>query len=197
MRTVLDFKREFVKCVLCGQEETKPFLEKETFKIVKCCFCGLIYVNPRLKRDVLESRYKGGAEENITGETCPGSGFVEAHQREFKNILFEDRIKIIHRFSKAGKILDVGCSYGYFLEVARKYNWRTSGVELSEEAVKYACNSLGLNVYKGTINDLKAEKDFDVITMWHVLEHVPDPVAVLNKTGQIYGQGWFTGYRSA
>jgi len=88
--------------------------------------------------------------------------------------------QIEKRTRKKGKILDVGCSFGFFLDAARQRGWSVAGLEVSKHAGEYARNRLGLWVENRTITEAKFEKKhFDVITLWYVVEHLPNPKEVL------------------
>jgi 2-polyprenyl-3-methyl-5-hydroxy-6-metoxy-1,4-benzoquinol methylase len=76
---------------------------------------------------------------------------------------------------KPGRMLDIGAATGFFLELARARGWQTAGVEPSDHAADLG-RKKGLDVRTGTLDSYDAEPcSFDVITMWDVLEHVPDP----------------------
>jgi len=103
-----------------------------------------------------------------------------------KFIYWESRktLKKIGKVSeqKGKRILDIGCSFGFFLDSARELGWETYGVEISKYASDFARNKLHLNVTTGTINDVSySDNFFDVITMWDVIEHLGDPVSSLKK----------------
>jgi 2-polyprenyl-3-methyl-5-hydroxy-6-metoxy-1,4-benzoquinol methylase len=82
--------------------------------------------------------------------------------------------------SEIGDLLDVGCGDGRFVQKMRSLGWSASGVDLDPAAVTYG-QSLGLNLLRGTISDVPREAKYDVITLGHVIEHVPDPVDLLRE----------------
>jgi len=85
-----------------------------------------------------------------------------------------------------GKLLDLGCGSGTFLSKMKKIGWKVVGVEPDEEAVRVARNNLGLNVYRGTIEEQNFEiNSFEAITMNHVIEHLYDPVSTLKELYQL------------
>ncbi|MBU0952732.1 MAG: class I SAM-dependent methyltransferase, partial [Elusimicrobia bacterium] len=85
-----------------------------------------------------------------------------------------------------GKILDVGCGPGEFLSFAKKDGWETFGTEISAFAAAHAAKKFGLNVFTGDLREAKfPDNNFDVVTIWHVLEHMPDPSAVLKEINRI------------
>lgn len=79
--------------------------------------------------------------------------------------------------SPSSSVLDIGCDKGYFLDQCRRFGYETAGVEPSISARAY-CRNVGLNVY-AHIKDV--QQQYDVITMWHVLEHFTEPHALLNE----------------
>lgn len=84
---------------------------------------------------------------------------------------------------KSGKLLDVGCGLGYFVKYISAFlDWDIFGYEISEPAVNYAKNNLGLkNIFCGRVEDSGfSEKYFDVIALWDVIEHIPNPKPLLS-----------------
>jgi 2-polyprenyl-3-methyl-5-hydroxy-6-metoxy-1,4-benzoquinol methylase len=82
--------------------------------------------------------------------------------------------------SETGRLLDVGCGNGEFIRQMRSYGWNVSGVDLDAAAVAYG-RSRGLNIYQGTISELPETAQYEVIALTHVIEHVPDPTAMLRE----------------
>ncbi len=90
--------------------------------------------------------------------------------------MWQNRLNKIQRIRSSGKLLDVGCGEGLFLRLAQANGWRISGTELSSFASKLAANTLKTDIYCGELDEAKfAKNSFDVVTMWHVLEHVKSP----------------------
>jgi 2-polyprenyl-3-methyl-5-hydroxy-6-metoxy-1,4-benzoquinol methylase len=96
-----------------------------------------------------------------------------------------------------GTILEIGCSYGFFLGAARQQGWKVAGVELGEYAAKYAREELHLPVRTGTLFDLPQDYDgsFDAVVAWHVLEHEPDPGRLLAQARRLLRPGGIVGLR--
>lgn len=99
----------------------------------------------------------------------------EEAPRQMKLRTFAARLKKISRFLPAGKVLDIGCATGYFLEAARAAGWDTYGVEVSEYASRLARQKLGDRIFTGTLEEARfADAAFDLITMSDLLEHIRD-----------------------
>ncbi len=103
----------------------------------------------------------------------------------FFYLTYRSRLDIIP-FSGEGKILDIGCGNGRYLTSLKKQGWQTYGIEQNPGASKYARDELHLTVTTGDLLDCKyQDKFFDVITMWHSLEHLYEPLPTLKETKRI------------
>jgi len=150
---------EAVNCNLCGNADEKLLFIKDGLRIVKCNSCGLMFVNPRPKKEYLQKLYS------------------EGYYRISKNDS--------ESFKKGGRLLDVGCAVGFLLEEAKAQGWDVYGAEMSFYAVNKA-REKGLNVFAGDITDTGFENNFfDVITCLGTIEHLPNPVAAIRKISRI------------
>jgi SAM-dependent methyltransferase len=98
---------------------------------------------------------------------------------------------MVSRHQDGGRLLDVGCATGLFLDAARRYGpWQVQGIEPSPSAAAYGRRELGLDIVQGTFADADLDDaDFDAITMWDVLEHLHDPTAALHKAARLLRPG--------
>jgi 2-polyprenyl-3-methyl-5-hydroxy-6-metoxy-1,4-benzoquinol methylase len=130
-------------------------------------------------RHTIERLYSfaSGYHTAFRSESSGESGAHAARAAEF--------LRIVGCYSRPGKILDVGCSVGFFLERARAEGWTTFGVEISNDTAELA-RARGLDVFTGTLEEagLRPES-FDVVTMWDALEHVEDPVATIAMAAEV------------
>lgn len=179
---------ETIACPLCEEMRCTPQiaapdrfnLQSEIrHHIVACARCGFVFLNPRPKIDAIAEAYKDAAYQP----------FLSAHsQRRVWDRLYElaRRLHVrrkrrnIEQLKPKGKILDVGCGTGEFLNEMQRRGWQAFGVETNQQAAEHAKSRYGLPV---TTCDLIAadfrEATFDVVTFWHVLEHVVNPVQTL------------------
>jgi SAM-dependent methyltransferase len=139
--------------------------------IFRCGRCRLVYAWPRETSLALyESAYRGEGtyKQYLPSDQMGLSVHATWAMRKF--------LKEVKPF---GHLLGVGCSTGSFLVLAQRKGWRVAGVEVSSKAASIARDLTGAPVFTGTILDFRSTEVFDVITMWETLEHVADPVSVL------------------
>lgn len=188
---------EYVNCELCGKDETILVYTERDLNIVECRHCGLVYVNPRFS----EKTYKDKSSLDYTKlatESLITSGLKSFAEKKcierslyIKSRTDESRfyLKAMEKFTRGrGKLLDVGCGEGFFLKAARDKGWEVTGVEISPNHIPppdYGLNIINEDILRA---DLK-EGSFDVITFYDVMEHMPHPGKVLDKTMALLKKG--------
>lgn len=151
-------------CPACGDD--RPELEF-TEDIFKCSGCNLLYRSPRPDQETIFQAY--AKEETFA------SWQDELNVRE---MLWRKRLKLVRRHVSAGRLLDIGTGDGYFLTFANRF-FRAMGTEISPVGKRLA-SRFGVDVYQGSFRDSEfRHPPFDLVTLWHVLEHVPDPAKTL------------------
>ncbi|MBI5055303.1 MAG: class I SAM-dependent methyltransferase [Nitrospirae bacterium] len=161
--------------------------------IRRCRVCDLAFLDPVPQQDFLEDFYNN--ESYFTKDHLPYFGeCFKGYSMD--SITIRDFRKVLNRLPDIpnGKLLDIGCATGVFLDLARKKGWNTRGVELSKWASGYARENFGLDVFTGTLEQTYfPDQSFDVVTAWDVLEHLPNPVVflkeikrILKKDGTLY-----------
>ena len=143
-------------------------VSKEVFELHHNPEYDLLITFPKPSLEKLPSYYES---EDYISHTDGKRSLFERMYHLIKNIALKNKVKLINAQSEKGRLLDIGAGTGDFLITAKNDGWETIGIEPSEKAKTIAINK-GVNFS----NDLKDLKDhsFDVITMWHVLEHVPN-----------------------
>ena len=138
--------------------------------IFKCNRCGYIFDNPRPAFDEIINFYSGEDQYN--------SWLKEEKGRD---ILWQRRLKMVKNLKNTGALLDIGAGIGQFLFFAG-HDFEVQGTEISKTAIKTAKEKYNLNLIKGEIEDIDfGDRRFDVITLFHILEHVPDPSSVIER----------------
>ena len=171
---------ELVSCSICGGTATSPYCTKFGLPLVRCISCGLVFANPRLNADAIEQRYYSPAyfrDEYLPGVIPPSgpndSAFLDERYRRPLELLRST-------VPNAGRLLEIGTGAGFFLKAGARAGWDAYGLEVSPEAVAYACDTLGLRVTRGRAEDVPFEAaSFDAVAMFEVIEHLRDPARVL------------------
>jgi len=190
----MEFKKEgavmeYVRCNLCNSDCTKTIMKVSGFNVVRCKNCSLAYVNPRLKEKRLHRIYNKGYFKNPAFKGAKSSFYGYSKYIEEKDCIrstFKRRLRVIDHLSKKGKLLDIGCAYGFFLELAKEDGWDANGLEISKHAYSYARNKLKLRVKNMPLENAKIKSNsFDVVTLFDVIEHVPDPQSMIKEIKRI------------
>ncbi len=152
-------------------------------QVVQCNTCGLRFINPRLQDDCLLSNYADGTIQGYKEQ------FVS--QNRGREIAFERSIKMINSLLPAkGKLLDVGTAAGTFMAIAKKHGWDVRGCEPNAWFCQWGKDHYNLDIDQGTLFEQNyADGSFDIITLWDVIEHVPDPMKVLTACSKLLRPG--------
>ena len=167
-----------MRCNLCGGQDATLVYTVRGWPIVRCA-CGLVYV---------AADPAGIDFTALYADRYPPEAFLP--QRPRKVAKSHRELARLERLTDGRRILDVGCSYGFFLDTARQRGWSVAGVEVSESAARFAQETYGLPVYAGPLSDAPyAPGSFDVVTIRHVLEHVPDPLGMVLDARRLLAPG--------
>jgi SAM-dependent methyltransferase len=164
---------------VCGSDSAAPFLQapdrfngrKDPYRLVRCEACGLVRLSDPPSPTEMPFHYGQEYHKSIqvAGETGIDRRW-EHHRRTISNL------------KEQGTILDIGCGTGAFLRSLKGGAWRLYGVEISEDEAQKARTSTGAEVFVGDPLDAPfGPETFDVITCFHLLEHVYQPLALLKR----------------
>jgi len=171
-----------VRCSICG-EEKKRFIKNEgVWDVVQCKTCSFVYITPLPTEQFLDLHYQ---------QYLPSDISHIGQWRVMMSDIFLRSLNIIEarHGSNKGKLLDIGCGYGFFLDLARQSGWSVYGIEPCAHARAYAA-SKSIKVDSDNLF-VRAYKDemFDVVTLFYVLEHLPDPLRYLKEVVRILKPG--------
>lgn len=174
--------RETILCPLCGANQFKTIVVEQAIPIVRCAQCALIFANPRPNREELKKFY----DQYFPPESAPlwQKQMAEIFLKEGLERIKEYQSKNVLVLSPSPRILDIGSGMGFFLELMKNAGWQVQGVEPSIEAVRHS-RSLNVPVYHGTVEYALLNAGFDVVTLWYVMEHVPNPGEILQKAFEL------------
>jgi SAM-dependent methyltransferase len=162
---------------------------EESWGIQRCQECGLGWTTPVLSEQEIKAyyppTYHGDTVRTIEAFL---SGELQ-RSRSWKGE--EEKVDLVQRFVDKGRILDVGCADGKFLWALDPEKWDRTGVDFAEPTVRLVKEKIrDLSLIEGDLfSDKLPENSFDVITFWHVLEHLPQPRAVLERTHKLLRPG--------
>lgn len=166
-----------IACALCGATSSTPLHVNDSLQVVQCCQCRLVYVNPQPIAQAVADYYTA---RDISAQVGWVNGTANLNAQ--RQALWRERWSDVQRW-KSGpnlRVLDIGCGWGDFLCLARRAGWAVHGHELSQDLAQFVRRQNQIPV---TVGDLEKASfppgSFDVITMWHVLEHTRDPLNTL------------------
>jgi len=162
-------------CPFCASSERRIILNTDGMNLVKCEDCSFIYLKDLPDESVLYEGYHewtGFQIENYSAQSSDSNLKALWH-------INQQRIEVLKQRLYNGSLLDIGCGSGGFMLSAKEAGFEVTGIDVSEKAVEFISDELNLNASNEAVQDL--EESFDVITLWHVLEHFIDPVSELKK----------------
>jgi len=180
-------------CIWCRSEHAtflfarRDRLGREMFSYWRCERCGLVHLEPRPAAEELPRFY---TQEYECFQEEEGNWLLRWGQRR----LWTARVLALRRyFPRPGHVLDVGCANGAFLEIMQEQGWRVSGIEPYPPAAERARTRLGhaAAIQSSTLEEADLAGPYDLITLWDVLEHLPDPVAALGRLAGALRAGGF------
>jgi SAM-dependent methyltransferase len=184
-------------CLLCGGQRWTPVLEAPDrapggtglwFAVVQCLDCGLCFTNPRPSAASIGQFYPVGYAPHHLPR--PGKRTRARRPPRLPPWARPRGVRRSLAWHGEGRLLDFGCGGGSFLQRMHRQGWQVTGLDVSPEAVRRVRNGLGLPALLGTLPhpELPPES-FDIITMWHSLEHVHRPMAVLEEAYRLLAPG--------
>ncbi|PIR12912.1 SAM-dependent methyltransferase [Candidatus Falkowbacteria bacterium CG11_big_fil_rev_8_21_14_0_20_39_10] len=163
------------ECIICHETKSKIAFKEFEVDILKCQNCGHIFSSYEQ-----DQNYNGYFGDKV--EADDSFWFNQAHKK-----IYDD---FCQKFiaGKKGRLLDVGCGLGYFVKKVSHYSdWEAYGYEISKSAVDFAKEKLNLkNIYHGRVEEAQfLKKYFNIITLWDVIEHIPNPDLMLGCLNSI------------
>jgi len=176
-------------CILCGA--SGPYRRrgaKGGYGIEECPACGLVQLVPTPTPETLNALYE--EESYFGGEGGAGYSQYESQEAEYLATFRED-VRRIAEFVPEGRILEVGCGYGYFLQCAIDAGYDAYGIDLSPAAVKWASERHPGRVFRGLLEEVPEiqNQQYDVIFGSHLIEHLTDPTAFMRTASRLLRPG--------
>lgn len=169
-------------CLLCGDVQATVRLAQSDTRVLQCSQCGLTFIDPLPTARELSALYLG-YDPDLRDQDFP-SHLV--WRKNWRLPVFQEILDELAQYKSGGRLLEIGCSFGFFLSMVKERGFEPSGVDLSLNAVRYAEQALRLPVRHGTVFDAEfPEESFDITVMLGVLEHLLDPLKTLGEVFRI------------
>lgn len=169
---------ETAVCPLCesGSAAASRYAQPP-YRVVRCSACGLWYLNPRVRADVASAYYE--SDDYFAGGEA-GYGDYSVQEQSLRAGFRALLVRLERLGATGGRLLEVGCGYGYFLDECREHFVERIGVEMSPAAARAAAELSGATVHS-SIDEVPADARFDLVFASHVIEHVYEPVSFTKR----------------
>lgn len=182
-------RQHIAACNHCGHTATRPYCPKNGRGLVQCQSCGLVYVGEQPDPHELYALYGETYFQNDESGEVGYSDYLadEVNIRKTVNRRFEH----IERYtSRIGRMLDVGCALGFFMDEAAKRGWQVEGLDVSQFATEYVQERFGYPTHNMSLVDADLLTGaYDLVTMFDVIEHVPDPKGYIETVSDLLRPG--------
>lgn len=179
---------ENISCPVCENDEFRVIFKskdfrfknvKEIFNVVKCVSCGFIFLNPRLEKSQISGVYPLSFYER---EDTLLFKLIEPFFRIAQN----STARLLKKYKKNGKALDIGCGSGNFVLVMQKYGYDAWGIEPNSIAEGTVVGSLKDHIWYKDIKECQfSPNSFDIITMFQSLEHIHGTKSLFEEIARI------------
>lgn len=175
-------------CPNCAHDQFSVGYELSRYRVVRCRKCRLLYnrdfPEPQALSETFDERYY----REVQREAFAHVG--DDRRRDASRAIYEQGLGLVPTPAAGGRLLDVGCAFGVFLELAISHGWAVSGVEISPYSSQYARERRGLDVFTGDLARAPLPAtSFDVVTLWDVIEHVRDVRGTIRRARQLLRGG--------
>ncbi len=171
-------------CPICDSTDNKILFNRFNINIVQCenCTCGYPEIFPVNTADVYsDAEYLPIAQSDYLEN-------VEYRKERFGKERLKLLASLYPKTLEECSILDVGCGTGWFLELAQEQGCQVFGQELGKDLAGFTSQRLGIQVWQGNLDTIK-NNQFDIITLFDVIEHVPNPKRVVNSIFRLLKKG--------
>lgn len=179
-------------CPLCTDPSDDIAFRLKGFRYHRCRACHAVFVDLQIDKAEVHALYSEDYYESDDSEKTERQGYPS--YRKTHDTLsdgFRTKLAFVQRFVKSGRLLDIGAAYGFFVNVAASA-FVSEGVEISPYAVHLARTEYHANVEIGDAEHLdKPSEEFDAVTMWDIIEHLPNPRKALEEIHRILKPGGF------
>ncbi len=163
-------------CPICEETHFTDFIKckdytvsGENFQIVKCLDCDFKFTNPRPDAQEINKYYQS---ENYISHSNTSKGIINQVYHWVRQRTLKTKLSLINRFAGQKRLLDIGTGTGFFPKYCQENGWDITATEPDEKTREVACENTHTVIHSSIFDSNLDNQSFDVITMWHVLEHV-------------------------
>jgi 2-polyprenyl-3-methyl-5-hydroxy-6-metoxy-1,4-benzoquinol methylase len=172
------------QCLVCKGNKfesylncTDYFVTGESFTINQCTNCSFLFTQDIPSSETIAPYYKS---EKYISHSDTQKGIVNKLYHQVRNIMLGRKYRLIKKLSSGKTLLDIGCGTGYFPNFMKLKGYNAFGMELEQDARNFASQNFGLELFSPEyILEQDVKDTYDIITLWHVMEHLHDPVKYL------------------
>jgi SAM-dependent methyltransferase len=176
-----------VPCALCSAEGSRVLYALPNGDIRRCVSCGVAFRENLVSGDAATEMYE---DDSYLDQPYFERLKVGSSRDVEPWLVYERVLRRLESLTRNRSLLDVGASYGAFLELARERGWQVSGVELSTKAAAYAATARQLELHVGTLEQSALPLNhYGAVTMWDVVEHLDDPLRTLREVHRVLAPG--------
>ncbi|TNE56143.1 MAG: class I SAM-dependent methyltransferase [Bacteroidetes bacterium] len=146
-------------------------ITKEEFKLSECASCGFVFTNPRPSRERIGEYYKS---EDYISHSSTKKGLINFLYNKVRNYTLGQKLRLLRKYGQGNLLLDIGAGSGHFSNHCVKSGMQVLSLEPDEDARSFARKEFGLEMKEMPELYRLKNGEHDMITMWHVLEHVYD-----------------------
>jgi len=176
-------------CPVCENSSFRPFLQgydffltQEEYSIVICNNCRMKYLNPRPDAREIGKYYES---PDYVSHDAGQKNRLNFLYKLARNISIKKKYKLVKYYARRKRLLDIGCGTGEFIFFCKQKGFRVTGIEPGEKPRAFAQTAYNLDVHEEDYFENMTTQEFDVITLWHVLEHVHQLNERINKILEI------------
>ncbi len=170
------FQKNIETCPVCSGDDIVPYINtkdffftQDDFSLTQCSNCNFVFTNP-LPTDI--SKYYETTD--YLSHNTRDNGLLGKLYSTLRNINIKRKYQLVSKYCSKGNFLDIGCGTGELLSYFKRNNWNVTGIEPNSTARTFAKSNHNIDVFDENKLDELVPSSYDTISMWHVLEHVPD-----------------------
>jgi len=183
-RTKTADRSRALRCIVCGNRNPQRFrtrCRREDCRVVECLVCSFHFIPFRYRQSIDYRTYKSA---DVAAEVAKSDKWLKIQ----RNLL---RYRLIRRYRSSGRLYDIGCGFGHFLLTGKQLGYDVSGAEMSKTNALYVRETLGIRVDEGDFLAVDEGRQYDILTLWDVLEHMDGADRVIEKASRLAAAGGY------